>query len=366
MPSGSRAQRDKHWVDNRFGDTDDVSTLLLDRKAGANLLTKESLLEVFDVYDKVMSISNGAKRGYDERSCAKAYWDLAEPCQKSGVLAFWNWDRAALEADDDVLATLNAPARDCCSPRGRETNLEDVAGPSGYRRRSRRRRGRETRIVAAAPRAGDAEAAPRLGTATGSLPSQVASKLTRDESGRIVAAGALSLDFYLRARNHDKTGSDPHNRRLEKKFDRLRRQGGWVYFRKPIPLTREGQIQNVSGAFDRDQLLVNFAFVIIFLYALRVRASTVRTGSKDLISTQVRVLGAPRPQGPLPLAGLARSRRRARRALGRRRGLRPRALVRDGVLGDGVHRHLPRSWYRPGRRFRHLRRRVEPPRRLCA
>mmetsp|Transcript_3339 Transcript_3339/g.10461 ORF Transcript_3339/g.10461 Transcript_3339/m.10461 type:complete len:968 (-) Transcript_3339:97-3000(-) len=220
VPSGSRAQRDKHWVDNRFGDTDDVSTLLLDRKAGANLLTKESLLEVFDVYDKVMSISNGAKRGYDERSCAKAYWDLAEPCQKSGVLAFWNWDRAALEADDDVLATLNAPARDCCSPRGRETNLEDVA-----------------------------------------------SKLTRDESGRIVAAGALSLDFYLRARNHDKTGSDPHNRRLEKKFDRLRRQGGWVYFRKPIPLTREGQIQNVSGAFDRDQLLVNFAFVIIFLYA---------------------------------------------------------------------------------------------------
>ena len=257
MPARSRAQLDKRWVEDRFGDADDVSTLLLDRRVGSNLLSKEALLEVFDLYDAVLAIdSQQGTKGYDARSCAKAYarpgvnqkadgaaaaaptrtfrgdesrrgrgrdadesrgdetarryWDAAQPCQKAGILAFWNWDRATLEADPDVVETVNAAARDCCSPAGRAATVD-----------------------------------------------RVAAKVERDPTGRVMSIGALRLDFYLTARKHEKTGADPTNLKLESKFDRLRHRTDFVHLAAPMPLTENGLSENVGGAFDHDRAFVD-------------------------------------------------------------------------------------------------------------
>mmetsp|Transcript_24051 Transcript_24051/g.72159 ORF Transcript_24051/g.72159 Transcript_24051/m.72159 type:complete len:896 (-) Transcript_24051:96-2783(-) len=223
VPAGSKAQKDKVWVEDRFGDQDDISTALLDARDGRNLLEKDALMEVFDVYDAVLAIeSEGGTRGYDERSCARAYWDPAGPCIKSSILAFWDYDRAALEADDDILATINnADAPDCCAAAGRTVTLE-----------------------------------------------RVAARLERDESGRVVAARSLKLDFHLSSRKHSKTNEDPHNRRLEGEFDRtLRRRRSFVYVDRPMPLTGWGESENVGGAFDQDQAFVNGASIVILCYA---------------------------------------------------------------------------------------------------
>ena len=49
--------------------------------------------------------------------------------QKSGILAFWGWDRATLEADTDIIATINRDdVPDCCSGAGPFVVLGQNAG----------------------------------------------------------------------------------------------------------------------------------------------------------------------------------------------------------------------------------------------
>ena len=81
VPDNSRAFRDRRWVESRFPNDASVSTMILDHKNGRNLLDKEALLEVFDVYDRVLATSSdGGNRGYDERSCAVNTRNPAQPC----------------------------------------------------------------------------------------------------------------------------------------------------------------------------------------------------------------------------------------------------------------------------------------------
>ena len=81
VPDNSRAFRDRRWVESRFPNDASVSTMILDHKNGRNLLDKEALLEVFDVYDRVLATSSdGGNRGYDARSCAVNTRNPAQPC----------------------------------------------------------------------------------------------------------------------------------------------------------------------------------------------------------------------------------------------------------------------------------------------
>ena len=176
--------------------------MILDHKNGRNLLDKEALLEVFDVYDRVLATSSdGGNRGYDERSCAVNTRNPAQPClmrrpviastasrpcaidaitythtgQKSGILAFWGWDRATLEADTDIIATINRDdVPDCCSGAGPFVVLGQNAG-----------------------------------------------KISRDDAGLVTSIGTLQLNFYLNAKTK-KGGRDKKNRELEKEFDKIR------------------------------------------------------------------------------------------------------------------------------------------------
>ena len=219
VPRHMKSQVDRDWVDDRFESADAASTVLLDHRGDVNLLTKAALREAFDVYDLVLGIeSEQQTRGYDERSCAKAEWNGL--CAKSSVLAFWNYSRAALEADEDILGTVNGVRGDCCSPRSRVADLDAVAA-----------------------------------------------KLRRDEAGTVFYAGAFKLDFYLAVDEHEKSGTDPHQLRLEKKFDKKLRSASYESFERPMPVTFAGLAENVDGAFDYDRYFVNLASVIIFAYA---------------------------------------------------------------------------------------------------
>ena len=106
--------------------------------------------------------------------------------QKSGILAFWGWDRATLEADTDIIATINRDdVPDCCSGAGPFVVLGQNAG-----------------------------------------------KVSRDDAGSVISIGTLQLNFYLNAKTK-KGGRDKKNRELEKEFDKIRDKGSYDYLDKP-------------------------------------------------------------------------------------------------------------------------------------
>ena len=136
-------------------------------------------------------------------------------------MAFWGWDRATLEADTDIIATINRDdVPDCCSGAGPFVVLGQNAG-----------------------------------------------KVSRDDAGSVISIGTLQLNFYLNAKTK-KGGRDKKNRELEKEFDKIRDKGSYDYLDKPLkPLTSFAQSENVGGGFDYDQALINGASILIFLYA---------------------------------------------------------------------------------------------------
>ena len=107
VPDNSRAFRDRRWVESRFPNDASVSTMILDHKNGRNLLDKEALLEVFDVYDRVLATSSdGGNRGYDQRSCAVNTRNPAQPClMRRPVIASTPSRRAIVEAPPPTPST---------------------------------------------------------------------------------------------------------------------------------------------------------------------------------------------------------------------------------------------------------------------
>eukprot|EP00635_Sarcinochrysidales_sp_CCMP3193_P000167 CAMPEP_0118900274 /NCGR_PEP_ID=MMETSP1166-20130328/6451_1 /TAXON_ID=1104430 /ORGANISM="Chrysoreinhardia sp, Strain CCMP3193" /LENGTH=1003 /DNA_ID=CAMNT_0006839413 /DNA_START=44 /DNA_END=3055 /DNA_ORIENTATION=- len=234
-PQTTRAFRDRKWVEDHFKDADASSDVLLNREDGdTNLLDRAALEEVFDLYEFALTIdSERRSRGYDERSCAEVYWTSlegrevpTETCQKAGILAFWDWNRTKFHEDTDILGTINDRAKeDCCDPSGRVVTLEDVAAKLEY---------------------DDDPGA---------------------DSRRVTGAGALKLKFYLTTSLNSISRSDPHQLRLENKFDRRLRGNRYASFQQALPLTGYGLGQNADGAFDQDRLFINLAIVLIVSYA---------------------------------------------------------------------------------------------------
>ncbi|KAJ8604481.1 hypothetical protein CTAYLR_000973 [Chrysophaeum taylorii] len=223
-PQNTRAFSDRDWVEDRFGDAPSMSQAYLNRKGKrTNLLTKDALLEVFDLHELVLSISSeGGSRGYDSRSCERVYWNAeAVLCQKQSVLAFWDYNRTLLEEDDNITATINrgGDKEDCCSPTSRTVSLDSVAGKFRY------------------------------------------------TNGVITGAGALRVVYYLETHLNRKSRSDPHAMRLERKFQDRIRDPEWTYFEKPFPITNWGNSENSQRNFDYDRAFINASIVIIILYA---------------------------------------------------------------------------------------------------
>ena len=232
-PQHTRAFRDRRWVESHFDDPASASAVLYEAETGKNLVSREALSELFDIYDYVLGIeSEKGRRGYDERSCAKVYWvdfenfpersSPQETCQKEGILAFWDWNRTLFENDDDLLATINrADKPDCCAPGG--DKIVDL--------------------------------------------SSVASKLVVNDANEVVGIGALKLTFYLTTSLNSKSRLDPHNQRLENKFDRRLRGLRSANFKNALPLTSFGVGQNGDTSFDGDRTFINLAIIAIILYA---------------------------------------------------------------------------------------------------
>jgi len=233
-PQGTRAFNDREWVEDRFGDSAWPAQVYLNReKKDTNLFDKEALLEAFDLYDFVLTIaSDKGRRGFDERSCEAVYWRregvvLDAPrttCQKDSILAFWDYNRTKLEQDPDVIATINREDKvDCCSPSSEFVSLSSVAGK--FRRDD------------------------------------------PDDPTLITGAGALRFVFWMETHLNRKSRDDPNVLRLMNKFSRRLRDKNYVYFRTPLPATVWDFSESADEAFDTDRIFINFAIIIIIVYA---------------------------------------------------------------------------------------------------
>ena len=173
VPQNTRAFRDRTFLETRFGYEPATSACYVESKGG-NLLTREALRSLFTLHEKIVAIAReDGERGYDERSCfVRNGGDGA--CEKDGVLAFWDFDRAVFEADDDFLGTLNDPAVPHNFYYEEFVKLKNVA--AGF---------------------------------------------TLDANGTVVGATQFRITYGLRQRIHAKTRRDPHVLLLEKKFSRV-------------------------------------------------------------------------------------------------------------------------------------------------
>ena len=233
-PQHTRAFRDRRWVEDHFTDADSPATVLLNRENGrTNLLDPGAIEEAFDIYEKVLSIdSEKHSRGFDERSCAKVYWTSDafpnrqgpdETCQKSGILAFWDWNRTKFYEDSDIVGTINSIKEDCCDPSAREVNLIDVAAKFEYD--------------------------------------------DPTDRSKVTGVGSLKMSFFLTTSLNKRSREDPHNMRLFNKFDRRLRRMRSRFFQQAMPLTEWGLRTNSDTSFDADQIFINIAIVVIVVYA---------------------------------------------------------------------------------------------------
>lgn len=233
-PQNTRAFDDRDWVEDNFGDAPWPSTVYLNRRGSdTSVLTKEALLEAFDLYEVVLTVdSDKHRRGYDERSCEAVYWrrEGIEPvspdttCQKEGVLAFWDWNRTKLEQDPDVLATINRQDKvDCCSPSDDVVSLDSIVGKFRFH--------------------------------------------DPDDPSKVTGAGALRFVFYLDTHLNRKSRIDPNVYRLMNKFsDRVRDQS-FKNFERPLSATVWDFSESSNDAFDSDRAFINFAIILIVIYA---------------------------------------------------------------------------------------------------
>lgn len=223
----TRALRESRWVERRFDPTSTAWEVYLDRRGdGANILTKDALLEAFEIHDLVegLTLGSAGDRGSYSDVCTAAYWAPRHGvCQKESILALWDYNRTRLEMDTDVLATVNdaASVPDCCSPASRTVVIDRVVG----------------KIT-------------RLGNAT---------------SGLVVGAGALRMAYYATPRKHDE---DSVIRRYEKKFDGKMRRARLPSFERALPYTVNwGANGNIQAGLDHDRTFIVFAVIVVVAFA---------------------------------------------------------------------------------------------------
>ena len=102
VPQDTEAFKDRDFVEANYGFTPSESQILIDGKT--NLLARGPLRDLFDLHDTIMDIEAvHGKYAYDERYC----YFKDGVCQRSGILAFWDWNRTKFEADGDLVATVN-------------------------------------------------------------------------------------------------------------------------------------------------------------------------------------------------------------------------------------------------------------------
>eukprot|EP00732_Lithocolla_globosa_P001743 Lithocolla_globosa_v1_NODE_944_length_3053_cov_15.868913.p1 type:complete len:955 gc:universal NODE_944_length_3053_cov_15.868913:172-3036(+) len=95
---------------------------------GENLLTKEYLLQALEIHDQIMELSiNASWNGEPAQEwnfTTLCQEDYSGQCEMVGILSKWNYDASVLEADGDILGTINSDST--------LRNLEQVLGEIGY------------------------------------------------------------------------------------------------------------------------------------------------------------------------------------------------------------------------------------------
>ncbi|CAI5963627.1 unnamed protein product [Closterium sp. NIES-65] len=113
-PQGNIAFVHREYVDSVYGyDQLDVK-IYVTGKGGTtgNVLTKDALLALLDVYNLILSTNatfDGSTFSYESDRICYRPGGAGTPCQAASVLDSWNFDRARIEADGDVLKTFNRP-----------------------------------------------------------------------------------------------------------------------------------------------------------------------------------------------------------------------------------------------------------------
>lgn len=216
VPQDTEAFEDRDYVEARYGFTPTASAIAID--GSTNLLAREPLRHLFDLHDKIMLLEREHGHvAYDERYC----FLKGGVCQRSGILAFWDWNRTKFELDDDILATVNNPT---------VPNLNDE----------------NERYVVLRNWASDYE---------------------HDANGTVVRATKLLFRYYLGIHLHAKPRKDPHGEKLEVRFTdcvvdfESRHFDAW-------PDNRALRDMNSVTAVNRDQILINLCLLLVFAYTM--------------------------------------------------------------------------------------------------
>ena len=160
--------------------------------------------------------------GYDERYC----YIKGERCQRTGVLAFWDWNRTKFEHDPNITATIN---------REDVPNLHDVGENYVVLRNS-------------------------------------AAKYELGANDTVVGASKLMIQYRVGVRLHDKTREDPHAQNIEWSFTKAMKGFQSPYF-DVWPDNRALRQRNSRLAIAGDRFWINLCLFIVLTYTMLTMAS---------------------------------------------------------------------------------------------
>jgi Niemann-Pick C1 protein len=103
LPAGTESGQTMLQYEEYFGTFTRPENMILETTASSiNMLSKGSLLSFMDLWEEVSDIT------VEDQGVSYTLDDLCvTPCIVDSVLSLWDYDRAALAADSDVLATIN-------------------------------------------------------------------------------------------------------------------------------------------------------------------------------------------------------------------------------------------------------------------
>ncbi|CAM9341129.1 unnamed protein product, partial [Heterosigma akashiwo] len=128
VPQDSRAVKDLYLQETFFRTTTaSTAVYIVDQVEGRDILRRDVILSLFDLHEQITEVKIDDDVNYS-RNCAPSA--TGSGCAKSGILAYWNWNRTQFEQDSDMFSTLSQVATDCCSPSDANSVVElgSVAG----------------------------------------------------------------------------------------------------------------------------------------------------------------------------------------------------------------------------------------------
>ena len=115
VPKDTEAETETDQYETYFAPDARLNTMIIEASSGGNVLTKDTLVDAMKMHDDMMagsSTTDGVTYTLIDLcvkaggSCASSFQGACS-CRISGILGQWNYDLATLQADNDVLQTVN-------------------------------------------------------------------------------------------------------------------------------------------------------------------------------------------------------------------------------------------------------------------